>query len=412
LSQGTLVRRCVLTQIRCRRKEKKDKLLKFEKRASPTPPPCVVEVSVLTLMPIYCRPSPIRHLHLVITSAHKTDEQTLKPEAAPLSRDLRSPPDESTNYNDFIDISEHVDRPRKPTQTYDAWLEKKRNQGYLRPVTAPAPERSKLGKSIDPEVFKSWLDRKRRSSHYRSNSESSSNGPKKTYISSGLTFEKWLEEKRKSANKESDDQLTESHDSGRRTRVIVAGKSYQDWLNEKLKQVQSDGKSEEENKKDGPKSGKTFEMWLWEKQNQKHIELIHKATEEKEKQRQIELEQYEKYLNLNHRTFDEWLAIKKQEHLMERVRAENEPKHTELSSEEKKKDANLVFDIWLTMKFVEEMKEEETKYSEMKEKWERKEKQRAVLRRAIHINRLMKKQGENRGISYEERCKTLSHSWN
>jgi len=150
-------------------------------------------------------------------------------------------------------------------------------------------------------------------------------------------------------------------------------------------------------------------MWLLEKQNQKHIDMIHKATEEKEKQRQLELEQYEKYLNPNCRTFEEWLAIKKQEHLLERERlAKNESKEIEPSSEEKQKDADLIFNLWLTMKFEEEMKHENVKYNEMKEKWERKEKQRAALRRMMHINRLINSRHDN---GNENNCKVLSQSW-
>lgn len=345
---------------------------------------------------------------MVIKSSQKTDdENTLKPRDA-LSRDLSSPSDEPANYNDF-DVSEFAYKPRKPAPTFGSWLEKKRNQGQLRPTTAHAPEKSKMGKSIDPEVFKDWLNKKRR--HYRSNSESSSTSTKRTYISSGMTFEKWLEEKKKLASKESENHVTELNDTGRRARVVLAGKTYEDWLNEKMKQVQATGKDDEENKKDGTKSGKTYQMWLLEKQNQKHIELIHKATEEKEKQRQLELEQYQKYLNPNCRTFEEWLAIKKQEHLMEReFLAENDSKQNQLSSEEKKKDADLIFKIWLTMKFEEEMNGEKVKYSEMKEKWERKEKQRAALRRMMHINRLMKRH-DNSGNGGDDSCKALSQSW-
>lgn len=326
-----------------------------------------------------------------------------------MSRDLPSPSSEPASYIDF-DVTEHAYQSRKPAQTFDSWLEKKRNKGQLRPVTAHAPEKSKLGKAIDPDVFKNWLNGKKRVNHYRSNSESSSSNTKRTYISSGLTFERWLEEKKKQTNKESENHVTEAIDSGRCARAVLAGKTYEDWLNEKMKQVQATNKNdEEEGKKDGIKSGKTFQMWLLEKQNQKHIDMIHKATEEKEKQRQLELEQYQKYLNPNCRTFEEWLAIKKQEHLLEKERsAKNEPKESDVSSEEKKKDADLIFKLWLTMKFEEEMQVENVKYNEMKEKWERREKQRAALRRMMHINRLMKRRDIN---GSEDNCKTLSQSW-
>lgn len=321
----------------------------------------------------------------------------MKPEVK-LPQDLPSTSDEPAIDHDYIDVTAHAYRPQKQAPTFDSWLERKRNQGQLRPATAHAPERSKMGKSIEPEAFKDWLNKKRYH-HYRSNSESSNSGPKKTYISSGLTFDKWLEEKRKMAGKDRDCHVIESGgESSKKPRVILAGKSYEEWLNEKLVQTQSHSKDNEneEGNKNVQKNGKTYEMWLLEKRNQKQIEMIHKATTEKEKQRRLEYEQYQKYLNPNCRSFDEWLAIKQQEHLLERVRAENEPKEDEITTEDKKKDAHTVFDIWLTMKFVQELKVEDENYKEMKEKWERREKQREALNRAIHMSKLMKQQNTNK----------------
>lgn len=331
-----------------------------------------------------------RHLDLVISTSHdrKTDE-----ELKYLAKELPSPSREPASLTASLDVTEYAYyKPQKPAQSFDSWLEKKRAQGQLRPLTAHAPEKSRLGKCIDPDVFKNWLNKKRRS-HSRSMSESSSISTRKTYITSGMTFERWLEEKKKLESKENVLSEETPPEVGRRARTLMAGKTYEEWLSEKMRQVQANNKEEEEDKKNGCKSGKTYEMWLLEKRNQKQIEIIHKATEEKEKQRQLEIEQYQKFLNPNYKTFEEWLAIKNQEHLLERERLKSQ--QNEPSNEEKKKDANLVFGIWLTMKFVKEMKDEELKYEEMKEKWERKEKQRAAIRRAININRILKKKQTN-----------------
>jgi hypothetical protein len=44
----------------------------------------------------------------------------------------------------------------------------------------------------------------------------------------------------------------------------------------------------------------------------------------------------------------------------------------------------------------------------MKEKWERREKQRAALKRAIHMNKLMKQQNNINKDNNQECCKTTN----
>ena len=71
---------------------------------------------------------------------------------------------------------------RKPAQTFETWLQLKRNQEKHRPCTTPA-QKSRLGKGMDPEAYKKWVNRKR---HHRTHSNSESvPSSKRTFISSG-----------------------------------------------------------------------------------------------------------------------------------------------------------------------------------------------------------------------------------
>lgn len=285
---------------------------------------------------------------------------------------------------------------RKPAQTFENWLQMKRSQEKNRPCTAPA-QKSRLGKSIDPESFKKWLSTKR---HQRtqSNSESSSSN-RKTFISSGgLTFDRWLETKLTNRPMSAMSYVTNSRDTAsgvvnKARKPVVSGKPFELWLAEKTSMEQS-CQNGENNKQDknNSRSGKTFEEWLQEKHKQKQIELVQKMTTAKEQQRLAELDQLQKWLNPHYKTYEDWLAIKNQEAILKRVRAQNEqPKQEEdIPAEEKQKDAKVVYDIWHTMKALQELSDEERKYKEMKAKWAAKEREKEQLRRLNIINKAKK----------------------
>ncbi|PFX21993.1 Protein HOS4 [Stylophora pistillata] len=279
---------------------------------------------------------------------------------------------------------------RKSARTFDDWLQMKRSQEKKRPDTAPA-QKSRLGKSIDPESFKRWLNGKR-SQRFHTNSESSTSN-KKTFISSsGLTFDRWLETKLEKRPMSAMTYGTESRDqsaSGEGNKVrkqITSGKSYEIWLAEKKASANITKDSEnncERDKNTSKGSGKSFEVWLQDKQKQKQIELVQRVTTEKERKRLEEIDQLAKWLNPHYKTYEDWLAIKNHQAVLERQRAQQEPQreHGDVSSEEKQKDAKIVFNIWQTMKALKELDEEERKYSEMKAKWATKKKDEAPLRR-------------------------------
>lgn len=292
---------------------------------------------------------------------------------------------------------------RKSARTFDDWLQMKRSQEKKRPGTAPA-QKSRLGKSIDPESFKRWLNSKR-SQRYHTNSESSASN-KKTFISSsGLTFDRWLETKlgrrpMSAITCETDSRDKNAPGAGNKVRKqITSGKSYELWLAEK-KATTSNSKDAENNSdgiKNTPKgSGKSFEVWLQDKQKQKQIELVQKVTTEKEQKRLEEIDQLAKWLNPHYKTYEDWLAIKNHQAVLERQRAQHEPQreHKDVSSEEKQKDAKIVYNIWQTMKALKELNEEERKYSEMKAKWAAKEKEKKHLSRAQYLKQGNKMQLE------------------
>ncbi|XP_032227741.1 ankyrin repeat domain-containing protein 50 [Nematostella vectensis] len=336
----------------------------------------------------------IRKLDVVISTSKEKYKQENPASQNETPAQLPAESQESANSEIFIDVSEQAYRRKKTAQTFEHWLEMKRNQNKLRPSTATSPpSKSKLGKSIDPEAFREWLSNKKQRDHSRSFSDSSSS-PRKGFISSGLTFEEWLRNKAKAAK---ENHVNDTDENGgntqKRARVAnLAGKTYDEWLNEKIKQAQATRDvGNNQGEKNVSKSGKSFEVWLLEKRNQKQIEAIHKATTEKLEQKRLEFEQYQKYMSPHYKTFDEWLAIKKQENLIERFRAENQPKkYEEIPIEEREKDSSLVYSIWLTSKYVQEMQEEEKKYQEMVEKWKRKEQQRAQMKRIVLANRAKK----------------------
>lgn len=182
--------------------------------------------------------------------------------------------------------------------------------------------------------------------------------------------------------------VTESRDknaSGAVNKVrkqITSGKPFQLWLAEK--KASANVNHDEEDDKNTPKgSGKSFEEWLQDKLKQKQIELVEKVTTEKEQQRLAEIDQLQKWLNPHYKTYEDWLAIKNQQANLERLRAQHEPQkqHEDIPLEEKQKDAKVVYNIWQTMKALQELNEEERKYGEMKAKWAAKEREKEQLKR-------------------------------
>ena len=201
-----------------------------------------------------------------------------------------------------------------------------------------------------------------------------------------MTFERWLELKKV---KKPEQVLGASRDDSAgksmRMRVPTVGKSFEDWLQEKNQEMASSregNQGEKQMGQNGNRTGKPFHVWLQEKGRAKKIELIHKATLENEEERQRELEQFKRWINPHYRTFDEWLQLKNEESVLERIHsARAEPKEREISVREKQEDARVVFDIWLTMKALQEFKEEEKKHEEMKVKWEAEDREREFRER-------------------------------
>ena len=283
---------------------------------------------------------------------------------------------------------------KKPSQSYEDWLQMKRSQEKNRPSTAPT-QKSRLGKSIDPESFKKWLNSKR---HQRTHSNSeSSYSNKKTFISSGgLTFERWLETKLSNRPFSAVNYVTESRDStsgvtNKVRKQNVSGKPFEVWLAEKktLEQSIHGGENYNEQDKNASRSGKSFEVWLKEKHSQKQIELVQKITTEKEEQRLAEIDRLQKWLNPRYKTYEDWLTLKNHQARFERLRTQSEPQkqQEDISEEEKQKDAKVVYDIWQTMKALQELSDEDRKYKEMKAKWAAKQRAKEQLRRLNVINK-------------------------
>ena len=192
--------------------------------------------------------------------------------------------------------------------------------------------------------------------------------------------------------------VTESRDTfsgiSKVRKPAISGKPFQLWLAEKKAMEQSiyNGDNNSEQSKNCSRSGKTFEVWLQEKHKQKQIELVQKITTEKEQQRLAKLDQLQKWLNPRYKTYEDWLAIKNQEAMLERVRVQNEPhkQQDDIPAQEKQKDAKVVYDIWQTMKALNDLSDEEKKYHEMRAKWEAKKREKEQLRRLKIINRARK----------------------
>ena len=302
------------------------------------------------------------------------------------------------DYSTLLDIRQEYSR-RKPAQTFEDWLHLKQSQQKNRPCTAPA-QKSRLGKSIDPESFKKWLNSKR---HQRVHTYSeSSTSSKKTFISSGgMTFDRWLETKITKRPMSAMCYVTDLRNdnaSGSGSKVqkpIISGKPFEVWLAEKKAVGHASHEDENNNEQDrnGQRlSGKSFEEWLQDKTKQKQIELVQKMTTEKEQQRLAEIDQLAKWLNPHYKTYEDWLAIKNHQASLERTRVQNEPQQPQevIPFEEKQKDAKVVYNIWQTMKALQELSDEERKYNEMKAKWAAKEREKEQLRRLNIANKAKK----------------------
>lgn len=301
--------------------------------------------------------------------------------------------------NTLLDLRQEYSG-KKPAQTFENWLQMKQSQEKTRPCTAPV-QKSRLGKSIDPESFKRWLNSKRlQRSH--PNSESSTSSNRKNFVSSGgLTFDRWLETKLTKRPVSAMGYVTESRDdhasgaSNKVRRQITSGKPFELWLAEKktVAQATHDGENNDREDKNTPKlSGKSFDEWLQDKTKQKQIELVQKITTEKEQQRLAEIDQLSKWLNPHYKTYEDWLALKNYQANLQRVRTQNEPQRQqeEIPFEEKRKDAKVVYNIWQTMKALQDLSDEEKKYNEMKAKWAAKEREKEQLKRLNIANKAKK----------------------
>ena len=296
--------------------------------------------------------------------------------------------------NTLLNLRQEYSR-KKPAQTFETWLQMKRSQEKTRPCTAPT-QKSRLGKSIDPESFKKWLNSKR---HQRThiNTESSASSNKKAFISSGgLTFDRWLETKSTQRPMSAMSYVDNDNASGASNKVrkqITSGKPFEKWLAEKktIAQATHDGENSDNEDKNAPKlSGKSFDEWLQGKTKQKQIELVQKITTEQEQQRLAEIDQLSKWLNPHYKTYEDWLALKNYQANLQRERTKNEPQQEDIPFEEKRKDAKVVYNIWHTMKALQELSDEERKYDEMKAKWAAKEREIEQLRRLNIANKAKK----------------------
>lgn len=301
--------------------------------------------------------------------------------------------------NTLLDLQQEYSG-KKPAQTFENWLQMKQSQEKTRPCTAPV-QKSRLGKSIDPESFKRWLNSKRLQRTH-ANSESSTSSNRKNFVSSGrLTFDRWLETKLTKRPISAMGYVTESRDdhasgaSNKVRRQITSGKPFELWLAEKktVAQATHDGENNDREDKNTPKlSGKSFDEWLQDKTKQKQIELVQKITTEKEQQRLAEIDQLSKWLNPHYKTYEDWLALKNYQANLQRVRTQNEPQRQqeEIPFEEKRKDAKVVYNIWQTMKALQDLSDEEKKYNEMKAKWAAKEREKEQLKRLNIANKAKK----------------------
>ena len=296
--------------------------------------------------------------------------------------------------NTLLNLRQEYSR-KKPAQTFETWLQMKRSQEKTRPCTAPT-QKSRLGKSIDPESFKKWLNSKR---HQRThiNTESSASFNKKAFISSGgMTFDRWLETKSTQRPMSAMSYVDNDNASGASNKVrkqITSGKPFEKWLAEKktIAQATHDGENSDNEDKNAPKlSGKSFDEWLQGKTKQKQIELVQKITTEQEQQRLAEIDQLSKWLNPHYKTYEDWLALKNYQANLQRERTKNEPQQEDIPFEEKQKDAKVVYNIWHTMKALQELSDEERKYDEMKAKWAAKEREIEQLRRLNIANKAKK----------------------
>ena len=298
----------------------------------------------------------------------------------------------------FEDMSEYKYIRRRPPETYKSWRERKRAQAKSTTMFSP-PAKSNVGKHLDAETFKKWVASKRHVK-LRESLEPAEMSSKKAFIKTGLTFEQWRESKKGVKSRSVHEMIGESNEVQRH--VPTSGKGFDEWLEEKRRLHSA--RTSENNEASKPilgRFGKCFEEWLNDKLKQKQIEEIHKLTTKKQEDKKREKEQLKKYLNPHCMTFEEWIVVKRQGKLFERLRAQSDQKDEHFTPEKRQEDANLVFNVWMTMKQAQELQDEEHKYYEMKAKWAAKEKEK--FKRLKIINKLKTKYA-----ALENKCETKS----
>lgn len=260
-----------------------------------------------------------------------------------------------------------------------------------RPKSA-AIERTKVGREIDDEAFQKWLNekkkyRRRRESEPLSSSSSLSNNETNRQGSS-VSFEMWLSQKRLLPQRDESfprnfSRLYETSEKPEQKPRASnrGGKTFADWLSEKRKGLQNGEPSELGNSEDlktRSHSGKSFREWLRDKRKQNQVELVSREASEIEKLQKREFFEEQRQLNPRVKTFDEWFEEKRVQKFIEFVQSRNLPDEPTLLSCRTKfpEDAELVYDMWLTSKHMEELSMEEQRYEEMKEKWKTKEQER------------------------------------
>lgn len=132
-------------------------------------------------------------------------------------------------------------------------------------------------------------------------------------------------------------------------------------------------------------AGKTFREWLRDKDKDKENEATLKENLAiLELQKKAVLEEQRKR-NPKVKTFEQWFEEKHAQSIIEFIQSKNAPNEARILSSATKypEDANLVFDMWLTTKNLEDLKREERLYEEMVEKWRKKEQERLLIRRSL-----------------------------
>ena len=268
---------------------------------------------------------------------------------------------------------------RSANPTFEQWVERKTKEKRegRKQIFDYTSEKEKRQDQCD-QAFKRWLQLKRvryRSASVTPRTLDREDTLEKQRPRSGLNFETWVKKKGKIKTR-SLSLVEEKPMHVPIHRAYSCGLSYSEWIETKkmkLKEGQMQEKEATESMKNKPRiTGMTFESWVDSKTKQSQIDRVQQENEKLRTEYEREMEKEAKMKDPNVKTFEEWRLEKKFEECVHKAREKKVKKRARKNNIKFEEDSQLIYNMWLLNKHVNEMHLEEERLAELREEWERK----------------------------------------